>query len=262
MSDEKLCLKWDDFYKNITNTFNDLRRDTDFSDVTLVCADGQLIDAHRIVIAASSPIFSSLLKKNDHFHPMIYMRGLKAKDLMAIVDFIYHGEVEIEQDDLTQFLDLGKELQLKGITGSRGFWDEVKTDKISKKFKNVIRKPNIKCIVNEEDKSMVSLTADGNETCFLNETGVTVFKESDEVGDVVKSKIEDNPTEEKFSSMIEMVTKRIWKCTLCGKITNGSRTQAARHTEAHLEGVAHPCPKCENISRTSNGLQVHMSRNH
>ena len=254
MSDEKFCLKWDDFYKNITNTFNDLRRDTDFSDVTLVCDEGQQIDAHRIVLAASSQIFSSLLKKNDHFHPMIYMRGLKAKDLMAIVDFIYHGEVEIEQEDLTHFLALGKELQLKGITGSKDYLGEVKTDKSSKKFKNIIRKPNTKCIVKEEDKTTTSLIADGTETCLLNET--------DKVGEVVKNKIEENPTKAKFNSMIEMITKRIWKCTLCGKITNGSRTQAARHTESHLEGVAHPCPKCGTISRTSNALQVHMTRNH
>ena len=48
---------------------------------------------------------------------MIYMRGLKSKDLNAVVDFIYHGEANIYQEDLEGFLALAEELQLKGLTG-------------------------------------------------------------------------------------------------------------------------------------------------
>ena len=49
---------------------------------------------------------------------MIYMRGLKAKDLVAIVDFIYHGEAEIYKEDLNEFLALAEELKLKGLAVS------------------------------------------------------------------------------------------------------------------------------------------------
>ena len=85
---EKFCLKWNDFQQNIVGNYKDLRNDTDFSDVTLVCEEDQEIEVHKIILSASSPFFRSLLKKNTHSHPMIYMRGLKAKDLVAIVDFI------------------------------------------------------------------------------------------------------------------------------------------------------------------------------
>ena len=50
---------------------------------------------------------------------MIYMRGLKSKDIYYIVDFIYHGEATIYQDDLDSFLALAEELQLKGFMGSK-----------------------------------------------------------------------------------------------------------------------------------------------
>ena len=50
---------------------------------------------------------------------MIYMRGLKAKDLQDVVDFIYHGEANIYQDDLDGFLALADKLQLKGLAGSQ-----------------------------------------------------------------------------------------------------------------------------------------------
>ena len=51
---------------------------------------------------------------------MIYMRGLKAKALEAIVDFIYHGEANIYQEDLDGFLALAEELQLKGLSDTNG----------------------------------------------------------------------------------------------------------------------------------------------
>ena len=50
---------------------------------------------------------------------MIYMRGLQAKDLVAMVDFIYYGEANIYQEDLDGFLALAEELQLKGLSGTR-----------------------------------------------------------------------------------------------------------------------------------------------
>ena len=85
---EKFCLKWNDFQKNIVTYFQDLYKELDFSDVTLVCEEDYHIEANRIILAACSPFFKTVLKKNKHSHPMIYMRGVKAKDLVAIVDFM------------------------------------------------------------------------------------------------------------------------------------------------------------------------------
>jgi hypothetical protein len=63
--------------------------------------------------------FSRVLKKNKQPNPIIYMRGVKAKDLVAILDFIYHGEANIYQEDLDEYLALAEELQLKGLVGSQ-----------------------------------------------------------------------------------------------------------------------------------------------
>ena len=40
MSLEKICLNWNKFEENILTSFRSLREDIDFSDVSLVCADG------------------------------------------------------------------------------------------------------------------------------------------------------------------------------------------------------------------------------
>ena len=88
----KFNLKWDDFKDNITTAFGSLREEKDFTDVTLACEDGHQVDAHKVILAASSPFFQNLLKRNNHKHPLIYMRGMKSGDLLAIVDFLYYGE--------------------------------------------------------------------------------------------------------------------------------------------------------------------------
>ena len=51
---EKLCLQWNDFQENIKNALRNLREDNDFADVTLACEDGQQVEAHKVILAASS----------------------------------------------------------------------------------------------------------------------------------------------------------------------------------------------------------------
>ena len=65
---EKLCLKWNDFKENVNAAFGNLREDHDFADVTLACEDGQQIEAHKVILAASSPFFQNLLSRNKHPH--------------------------------------------------------------------------------------------------------------------------------------------------------------------------------------------------
>ena len=95
---EKLCLQWNDFKVNVSASFGELREDRDLYDVTLACEDGKEVEAHKVVLASSSPFFMELLKKNKHPHPLIYMRGLKFEDLLAILDFLYLGQANISQE--------------------------------------------------------------------------------------------------------------------------------------------------------------------
>ena len=115
-SARKFCLKWTDFHNNISTTFNALRDDQDFADVTLTCEDGEQMEAHKVILSASSPVILNMLRRNKHSHPLIYMHGIKARELVNIVDFMYHGQVNILQDNLNDFLAIAEELQVKGLT--------------------------------------------------------------------------------------------------------------------------------------------------
>ena len=114
-STEKFCLRWNDFETNISSAFHDLKEEKDFSDVTLVCADQQ-VEAHRVILAASSPFFKKVLRKVQHSHPLIYMKGVKFSDMEAVLSFVYHGEVNVAEEDLNSFLAVAEELEVKGLT--------------------------------------------------------------------------------------------------------------------------------------------------
>ena len=128
---EKLCLQWNDFQDNVKNAFGHIQDSTDYGDVTLACEAGRQIEIHKVVLAASSPFFQRILKKNNHIHPLIYMKGIKTDDLTAVVDFLYFGEANVYQENLESFLAIAKELQLKGLDGSEDPDKENEGEKLS-----------------------------------------------------------------------------------------------------------------------------------
>jgi len=115
MASEKFCLKWNDFENNISVAFRDLRDEKDFFDITLACEDSQ-IQAHKVILSACSPFFRNVLRNNPHQHPLIYLRGMKYSDLESVLNFMYHGEVNIAQEQLNSFLAVAEELRVKGLT--------------------------------------------------------------------------------------------------------------------------------------------------
>ena len=113
---EKLFLKWKDFDSKISSSFEVLRREKDFFDVTLVGEDEFQIEAHKVVLSACSPFFKNILKKNAHQHPLIYLNGLKSKDLKNILDYFYNGKVQMQEGDLNDFLSMAYKLKVSGIS--------------------------------------------------------------------------------------------------------------------------------------------------
>merc|ERR1712129_155299 len=117
-ANEKLCLKWNEFQDIAISAFGTLREDKDFADVTLACEDGLQVEAHKVILASSSPFFLDILKRNKHPHPLIYMCGLTFENLVPMLDFFYYGEANVYQENLESFLAVAEELQLKGLMGS------------------------------------------------------------------------------------------------------------------------------------------------
>jgi len=119
MGNEKFCLRWNDFESNISVAFRELREDKDFFDVTLACDDEQ-IQAHKVILSACSPFFRTVLRRNPHAHPLLYLRGVRFSDLQSVLTFMYNGEVNVAQEELNSFLMVAEELRVKGLTQTQG----------------------------------------------------------------------------------------------------------------------------------------------
>jgi len=115
MDSEKFCLRWNEFERNISVAFRELREDKEFFDVTLVCDDNQM-QAHKVILSACSPFFRSILNRNPHQHPLLYLKGVKYQNLLSVLNFMYMGEVNVAQEELNTFLSVAEDLKVKGLT--------------------------------------------------------------------------------------------------------------------------------------------------
>merc|ERR1719317_1375497 len=86
-----------------------------FFDVTVACDEEQL-QAHKLILSACSPFFKGVLRRNQHQHPLLYLKGVSFRDMEAVLNFMYHGEVNVAQDELNSFLQVAEDLKVKGLT--------------------------------------------------------------------------------------------------------------------------------------------------
>ena len=86
--------------------------DTDFADVTLACDDGQVVHAHRVVLAFFSPFFKAILSKSSHPSTLVHMQGVNIEQIKQVLKFIYLGSVQIENDQLESFYETRSRLKI------------------------------------------------------------------------------------------------------------------------------------------------------
>jgi len=118
LTEEQYHLKWNDYHSSLTKCFLDLRNNDEMLDVAII-ADGRTFKAHKLVLSACSPVFKAMLKKgrNQPFlQPFIFLHGVNYEDIQAILDFMYNGEVSVNQDGLRSFLSIAEDLRVRGLT--------------------------------------------------------------------------------------------------------------------------------------------------
>ena len=257
--DERLCLQWNDFKENVSSAFGDLREDKDFTDVTLACEDGQQVEAHKVVLIASSPFFLNILKRNNHPHSLGYMKGVKSENLLAMVDFFYHGEANVFQENLDSFLNLAEELQLKSLRGKQS--EKESPEILPQPTQN--KKPSelAKVAPKQHSQDLRIMDMDASfETGFvqpITETAVALTDHTniESLDQQVKSMMIFSENADPYKP------GRARICTVCGK--EGSIVQIRDHIEAnHITGVFIPCDLCGKVYQSRNSLTVHKSQQH
>ncbi|XP_011504768.1 PREDICTED: protein tramtrack, alpha isoform-like [Ceratosolen solmsi marchali] len=115
MASQRFCLRWNNHQSNLLSVFDQLLHDESFVDVTLA-VEGQLLRAHKMVLSACSPYFQALFVGHPDKHPIVILKDVPYVDMRSLLDFMYRGEVSVDQDRLTAFLRVAESLRIKGLT--------------------------------------------------------------------------------------------------------------------------------------------------
>ena len=254
---QKLCLRWSDFKENTASAFGKLRNKSEFSDVTLVSEDGEKIEAHKVILAFSSPFFMELLSKNKHPHSLIYMRGLKSDVLLALLEFLYFGETNLWQDKLDEFLSLAAELKLKGLVGdeeqdNKGSSSKPKTSQMKLEKEN----PFSEAVSSIETSIQTQL-----DTYTYTNTKLELAQNENNENLEAQIRSMISSSEESLRSAGMSGRGMVHTCKVCGK--KGENSNIRRHIESmHVVGVAQVCNICGQIASSRIRLQRHIYENH
>ena len=230
---DKFNLEWNNFTSTVSKSFAQLRREEHFYDVTLVTDDEEHISAHKVVLAASSGFFKSILTKTSHANPLLYLNGIKSKELHFIMEYIYNGKVEIYQTDIENFINVAQKLRVEGL-------DALEED------------PNINETLEEEDDNLPDTKSEKRKKSIRKkkaEPFMSSIVSLTNAGDV-------------SSNLNELYTKNgdIFGCIKCERTTKTS-SDIRRHVEIHIEGLSFECPlHCGSTFRSIMQLKDHKRK--
>uniref|UniRef100_A0A1B6G4M7 BTB domain-containing protein n=1 Tax=Cuerna arida TaxID=1464854 RepID=A0A1B6G4M7_9HEMI len=117
MTKKSFHLRWNNHLQNLQSLFENLYNEQSLVDVTISCSDG-LLQSHKLVLSACSPYFEHIFKENPCKHPTIILKGISLHDMQVLLEYMYTGAVDVEEDELEALLDTATELQIKGLVQS------------------------------------------------------------------------------------------------------------------------------------------------
>ena len=257
---EKFNLKWNDFESNISKSFSNLRTETQLFDVTLIGQDQKKVSAHRLVLTACSDFFKNIFYSNTHSHPMLYLDGVDSSDIQLMLDYIYHGEVQIHQEHLDGFLDGAKKFKIKGIMPP----SRVENSKDVKREKQV---EGVEDVIQEQTLipwNRCSGSGNCPENCQIVPKNVknnsfTLKPKKERAPRIIKDFSHMNVDIQQVYRKLILKEDGIFKCIVCEK-TMGHKASMERHVEIHVTGLSYDCKHCGETLRTRDALKNHIRK--
>ena len=119
--DNMLHLKWGLFGDNFKESLNELRRQNEFCDVSIVTNETQ-INCHKVVLSSCSGFFRRVLTQHrggmslNTNNTIVYLHNISSKCINNLVTFMYESEVSVGQEDLGELLLVASNLEVKGLS--------------------------------------------------------------------------------------------------------------------------------------------------
>merc|ERR1712129_493439 len=274
---EEYLLSKNNYGSSIQKSFRKMFSDTEFSDVTLVCEEEVGLRAHKIVLAGSSPFFARILGKNPHPAPLVYLRGLQAKDLE--VEGLTQEEVDPGAQDRIG-TNKEKSKTKKAIRVENSKVDEVlaKVEAEDSKIDDLISKYEKD---DAEDMSLIDMDADAarilekEENIALkiaaetNETEIDTVKEYEMVEEseyteepTVEEDVSMEQTSEDFSETEETSNLKMDQTEVVPSATLAEELEGTNEiAKKEGEAINTACDKCE-FTSNAKGQKGFIMRRH
>ena len=81
------------------------------------------------------------MRRNPHQHPFLYLKDVKYKELLSVINFMYLGEVSVAQDELNSFLNIAEDLRVKGLTHGQHQPEQSVSNSKIKMYESRCKKP-------------------------------------------------------------------------------------------------------------------------
>ncbi|XP_066946781.1 transcription activator GAGA-like isoform X2 [Macrobrachium rosenbergii] len=92
-----------------------LLRNNQLTDCTLV-AEGQCVQAHRLVLASCSESFEEIFSSVTQVNPVIVLRDVSIQELRGLINYMYKGETLVKSNELHGLLKAAAQLKIKGLS--------------------------------------------------------------------------------------------------------------------------------------------------
>ena len=246
---EKFSLKWNDYQSNWKQSLSGLRTDSDLADVTLISEDKVKFSAHKVLISSCSNMFKFILKGSSNANPLLYLNGVTSVNLGFILDYIYHGEVNLFQEQLDSFLEIAQKLEVEGLLGGNDDHEAKDESMLDRNNDIFIQDPvEERQIVNME-KRLTTRKQQPRSPMNVTNKNVTKFHVSSMTSEEIEKK-----TDELIGTM-----DGGWNCLACDYSTPFKNKKGAikRHIETHFEGLSYTCTYCNKEFRSVNAVYKH-----
>ena len=119
---EDFRLKWNDHHSVFFSTAESLCQGDFLTDVTLTCGSKEF-SAHKLVLSVCSTYFSQLFaSKSDPKKrrpadnaAIVYLKDVDPRHMELLLNYMYRGEINVEESELMGLLATAKGLQIKGL---------------------------------------------------------------------------------------------------------------------------------------------------
>ncbi|KAK8727375.1 hypothetical protein OTU49_009848, partial [Cherax quadricarinatus] len=85
-----------------------------YTDVTLAC-EGKFYPVHKLVLSTCSEYFSDIFDRTPCKNPVVVLKDIQCQDLEFLLDYMYIGEVNVRQNELSSLIKAAECLRIKGL---------------------------------------------------------------------------------------------------------------------------------------------------